>query len=146
MHGYCNMCGKCCEAIRLMIPPEQFAEYGPNAEEGSNYRFVYEHWRNISEDEAFRRNPLLRMQKEAGLVNGEVWYYECDMYDPVTHKCKAHDTRPHVCRGYPFYGDDPVAREYFTWYSPTCDYIHDHNLPGERQLMIELALEMKSNS
>jgi Fe-S-cluster containining protein len=155
MNGYCNRCGKCCEAIRLVdFSPEYLhngaqnirlkAENGEKLEDWErDYLFLDEHWHPITEDEAFLRNPMLRMQKEYGLVNRkDLSYYSCDMYDAKSHLCMAHDKRPTVCSGYPYYGREAPS-EYFTWYSPTCGYIAD-STPGERQLMIELALEMET--
>ncbi|WP_161624347.1 YkgJ family cysteine cluster protein [Alicyclobacillus acidoterrestris] len=134
------MCGKCCEAIRVNVSPEE-KEHNKYVN-SRDWSFIGEHWRNISEDEAFHINPLLRLQKEVGLIDHDVWYYACDMYDKSTHKCMAHDDRPPVCSEYPYYGRIKPT-ETMTWYSATCGYINDETVsPGERQLMIALAEEI----
>lgn len=95
----CSMCGKCCEAIRLPMPYESF-EY-PSIYKGAP--FMHENFVPMTSSEAFDINPnLIRFTLEGELM--ESYYYSCKMYDKETKKCNAHDTRPEVCSGFPWYG------------------------------------------
>lgn len=140
MHGYCNMCGKCCEAIRLNMSPDEMS-YGNS----KDLFFVRRHWHPIAEPDAFAINPVLRLQAEAAIVPSPRYYYTCDMYDKATKRCMAHDERPDVCSRYPWYDNDEGApdSEFMSWYSPTCDYINAKDSVYERGLLIELALELE---
>lgn len=126
MNGYCNMCGKCCEAITLNIAPEELANHRKRnpKEDGTegDYAFASIHFHPISNEEAFKRNSVHRLHVESGMFNG-IHFYECDMYDQETHKCTAHESRPNVCRNYPYYGRDLSYGEWF--YDPDCPYIDD---------------------
>lgn len=145
MQGYCNGCGKCCEAIRLGVSSAELKEIADKeraeGHETSDRIFIMEHWHEIPESEAFGINPFLQMQRDSEIVDGDRFYYTCDMYNTETKRCMAHESRPNICRGYPNYGKE-YGTEYFSWYSPTCSYI-DGAFPGERQLLIELVLEME---
>lgn len=46
--------------------------------------FIAQHWLNLGDDDA-----------------------TCDMFDPVSRLCTAHDQRPPVCRDFPWYGAPP---------------------------------------
>ncbi|MCL6442549.1 MAG: YkgJ family cysteine cluster protein [Alicyclobacillus sp.] len=141
MQGYCNMCGKCCEAITLWVSPEEIAR-GANEAESTDFGWAARHFRPISREEAFRRNPLHRLIAESGRNEYQgVHFYECDAYDKQTKRCTQHDKRPQVCRRYPHYGNLSLDGSWLP-YSATCDYIHDMP-PASKQLMIELALEMQ---
>lgn len=112
----CNMCGKCCEAIRLTVPHEHFA---PSS--GYRYRdadFIWENFIPMSKEEALAINPNLF---EAGLdEETESYYYSCKLYDKDTKLCKAHDKRPHTCRGFPWYGN-PINNHSLQMHL-TCSY------------------------
>lgn len=90
--------------------------------------FVLKHWRRISQAEARRRLP--RMNGPKG-----TYYYECDMFDPEENLCTAHDTRPDVCRGFPWYGGNPeiVSLQPF----PRCTFWEDVSV-GERPEYVQL--------
>jgi Fe-S-cluster containining protein len=36
------------------------------------------------------------------------WRFNCDQFDPKTRMCMAHDDRPPICQGYPWYGQRPT--------------------------------------
>lgn len=146
MEGYCNRCGKCCEAITLWLSPDELQNHNHDSaqpdDESTDRGWARKHFHPISREEAFKRNPLHRAVAESGhesFQEDKVNFYECDAYDKSTHRCTAHDRRPRTCRLYP-YGDNNSS----DWvpYSATCDYAHD--LPGPaKQMMVELALELE---
>lgn len=99
-----------------------------------DFAFASIHFHSISSEEAVRRNPVLGLFVEAYGVEGknesdgesefeQRFFYECDMYDKETKKCTDHANRPHVCREYPYYGQELTYGELF--YDPDCPYIDD---------------------
>lgn len=59
--------------------------YDPEGDWRRNADFLSKHWRETSQD-------------EDGTPR-----YSCDQYDPETKLCGAHEDRPPVCSGYPWY-------------------------------------------
>lgn len=143
MNGYCNMCGKCCEAITLWVSPDEL-QLRSNEPERSDVGWGARHFHPISQEEAFARNPLHKMIYEAGRSGYEsVHFYECDAFDKETRRCTQHDRRPSTCWGYPHYGGQ-VNKLPGNWtpYSATCDYIHDIP-PAMKQEWIAVAEELQ---
>jgi Fe-S-cluster containining protein len=148
MEPFCNRCGKCCEAIRLPVSPQEVNETA-NAirkdkseyhEREHDWVFIDEHFSPITVDEAMRRNPIHRMYLNANPDEKKrLHFYECDQYDWATKSCKAHDSRPRLCREYPI--DSTGYLHETVFYSATCDYINA--LPdAERGVWIEIAKEL----
>lgn len=50
------------------------------------------------------------------------FFYRCDWYDPDTRECRAHDQRPPICSGFPWYGDRPDPLKAMP---PECGYLVD---------------------
>lgn len=132
MKGYCNGCGKCCEALHTAVSPDDLAKHRvahpeETGREG-DFAFASIHFHSISNEEAVRRNPVLGLFLEAYHSDGESdfeprFFYECDLYDKDTKRCTDHANRPHVCREYPYYGKELTYGEIF--YDPDCPYIDD---------------------
>jgi Fe-S-cluster containining protein len=82
----------------------------------SDHIFAAEHWHPLTRDEALARNPMYvsRLAEDAH-------FYTCDQLGP-DGRCLAHDTRPLVCRGYPWY-DQPVRDMPLA--DPHCGYVYD---------------------
>jgi Fe-S-cluster containining protein len=96
----CSKCGDCCRAIAVPATKKRVRE-GNFGEDGW---FILRHWHPISRAEAERRLPRIgRMRRDPG-----VRFYACDQFDAERNLCMAHDGRPDVCRGFPFYGGDPL--------------------------------------
>lgn len=114
----CSKCGDCCRVIPVNATKKRFAEKAAAGETGSS-PFILQHWHRISREEARRRNPHF-----GGATPGH-YYYECDMFDPVKNECMAHDSRPQVCRGFPWYGDSPADRLYRIGPFPRCSFWAD---------------------
>jgi Fe-S-cluster containining protein len=55
----------------------------------ANADFLTSHWTPIPED-AGKAMPR----------------FQCSAFDPATRLCTAHDSRPPICSGYPWYGSD----------------------------------------
>jgi Fe-S-cluster containining protein len=126
----CARCGDCCERIFYWGDwnnLQQWAEWGrtvrdwagenPDDERGrmtekqfalvANAEFILTHWRPAPEDAAL---PVPR--------------FSCSAFDPISRLCTAHDSRPPICRGYPWYGEIPEAG-YERLASPRCSFWAD---------------------
>jgi len=50
--------------------------------------------------------------RATGAVDGDGRFaYTCSAFDTTTRRCSAHETRPPICRGYPWYGREPRAAD-----------------------------------
>jgi len=78
--------------------------------------FAAEHWRPLTRAEAMHRNPYYtaRLPESAHL-------YTCDQLG-ADGRCQAHETRPLVCRGYPWYEQAPRDMQLA---DPHCGYFLD---------------------
>lgn len=98
----CAQCGVCCDPVRLMFHPDEMT--------GASAEFARDHWAVIGE----------QARTEA---NGKVEYLvECDRFDRSTRLCTAHDDRPPICSGYPWYGKEPNALRLL---DPQCSFVAD---------------------
>ena len=60
----------------------------------ANLAFAAAHWRATGQRDSDGRHA-----------------YACDAFDTGSRLCTAHDARPPICRGYPWYGGPPNAAE-----------------------------------
>ena len=120
----CNKCGACCRVLTLAQSPDEVRNIAAlTAVLGipSDHQFAAEHWRPLTRQEAMRRNPIYtaRLAPDAHL-------YSCDMLGD-DGLCMAFETRPLVCRGYPWYGEPPRD---MALADPDCDFyediVHEH--------------------
>lgn len=108
----CSRCGDCCERI-WSVPPavvEAMLARPPSLAmtrvEQSNYAtalFVTEHW-------------------TATQVSVSSARWSCDAFDPDTRLCTAHEARPPVCSGFPWYGQEPTLTKEL---HPRCSFNAD---------------------
>jgi Fe-S-cluster containining protein len=103
----CARCGDCCERIWLSVLLERLREWlEEDSDHGRNARFILEHWHVQGSDE-----------------DGDA-FYTCDAFDAVHRLCTAHETRPPVCSGYPWYGKGPRP-DVITRKDSRCSYLLD---------------------
>jgi len=98
----CNRCGECCENMPLNLTKRQLravlAEASGDAGDAAqrdleeNARFILGHW-----------------HRSGG--GGTRTRYSCDAFDPASRLCTAHDERPPICRGFPWYDRPPGTRK-----------------------------------
>ncbi len=79
----------------------------------SDNTFAAEHWHPLTREEAMRRNPFYTSRLPA-----DAHLYTCDRL-AEDGSCTAHEERPLVCRGYPWY-DQPPRRMPLA--DPECGY------------------------
>lgn len=116
MGELCNACGACCRVIYVERSPEEIRAMASLTRVlgiPSDMQFAAKHWRPLSREEAMKRNPYYTRQlPEHGYL------YTCDQLGD-DGKCRAYETRPLVCRGYPWYGE---AARSIPWADPECGY------------------------
>jgi Fe-S-cluster containining protein len=88
----CAKCGDCCESIWMNSTKADMRKRLRDASHTSNNvenaRFILNHW-----------------HRQSGI--GKTARWACDMFDPVSRLCTAHDSRPPICRDFPWYGREP---------------------------------------
>ncbi len=96
----CNMCGACCRVLTLEQSPEDIAAMATLTRVlgiPSDHQFAAQHWRPLTRAEAMQRNAYY-----TGRLPADAFLYTCDRLGD-DGRCTAHDERPLVCRGYPWY-------------------------------------------
>jgi Fe-S-cluster containining protein len=87
----CSACGCCCDPVWYSYGPGDLRQLAERTN-SADARFAVAHWHPTGET------------GDAGHA------YRCDRFDPVTRLCTAHDERPPICRGYPWYDEPPGRR------------------------------------
>lgn len=117
--GMCNQCGACCRVLTLAQSPEEVqATAAVTRVLGipSDAVFAAEHWHPLTREEAMQRNPFYVTHLPAA-----AHLYRCDQLG-ADGRCLAYETRPLVCRGYPWYGEPTRPMELP---DPDCGYAID---------------------
>jgi Fe-S-cluster containining protein len=125
----CARCGDCCDPVHL--DPDNAAKVGAirlrRATEGvpadlsptDSATFIQEHWTELD-------------------VTPGGTTYSCDQFDPVSRQCMVHESRPDVCRGYPWYDDEVKTGDRFGEVD-RCSYLLElaphERPPGARPLI-----------
>jgi Fe-S-cluster containining protein len=130
----CSRCGDCCDPVIVVFDPkdlaaEKLADLPDDAPDWERYQYEFfrDHWTSTSTfevDEGFGRITVHRVQ--------------CDQFDRDSRTCRAHDRRPQVCSGFPWYGrpehDVESRAQVASSLSPRCSFNAD--VPGRRMLPI----------
>ena len=128
--GKCTGCGGCCNPVtlprhsvtksRIKGEPEwQFS--APDGDDPERCKtWVRDDLRRISQGEALRRRPSLAIDPS---WNRGVFFYECRHYDSALRQCRDYENRPSICRGFPWYGKEPIADTLEAL--PDCGYRED---------------------
>lgn len=120
----CNRCGECCDPVVLAFTKAELRRM--NAGEGiteEDRAFVLEHMHQLPAREGLHRaahyNGRFDNVGRENTVTGGVevrgdrsTFYRCDFFDddptsPTYRQCTAHEQRPPLCRGFPYYGRPP---------------------------------------
>lgn len=138
----CSRCGNCCERIYTGWNLEYLGKRAAAWEKGpdpTKSLVEFEEW--LRKDEGWGTESLetmLRVRKEAVENYAFVkthWVsrnstppedghenWNCTMFDTETRMCNAHEDRPPVCSGYPWYGHKPKRDADL---SPQCSFNAD---------------------
>jgi Fe-S-cluster containining protein len=113
------MCGDCCRVVTVNrhtvkrvkegkqelvnAPPDQLlTDEARKAAGERNARWVRSELTEISRAEAYKRLPNLK-----GKVGRQQGTYICSNFDGDTNMCRAHNDKPSICAGFPWYGKEP---------------------------------------
>jgi len=106
----------CCDPVILPFHPHERAHFrlqGPLEDwERHQYEFYLEHF-------AVTATPT---------EESPHYVVACDQFDPKTRECLAHDDRPDLCSGFPWYGRDPGSpgrTQIAQVLPPQCSYTAD---------------------
>lgn len=93
----CNKCGDCCETIHFpsMERVAEIAEFAKH--EGPK------NWEETLDNNVIDALFILENWK----LNDDGITYHCLAFDEENRLCSAHNDRPPVCRGFPWYGKEP---------------------------------------
>lgn len=106
----CARCGRCCDPIDMPLDFDpKYLNVRPGSDAETDKAFMLEHWTPHPD------------HSDASLT-ASLW--QCDRFDPATRECTAHDERPPVCRGYPWYRDGPTPERAALAYS-CCSFLLD---------------------
>jgi Fe-S-cluster containining protein len=104
----CARCGACCESI----PLEGLEHLQKNRADGK-----YDDDSRMAEDIDFMSEHWTALPDEPG-------HYACDQFDPVARLCRAQESKPPVCRDFPWYGGRGLPG-YAVGLPPQCSYLLD---------------------
>lgn len=105
----CAACGDCCENITIASPaivddlagaPDPRTEWEAYVAMGwseDRRQLCIENWLSVQ--------LIGDHWREQGEDSGGRMRYRCDLLDPETRLCTAHEDRPPICRGYPWYSE-----------------------------------------
>ena len=97
MAATCSACGDCCDPVWFSLGPADLRQGAVTARtepHASNLAFAARHWQATGAVDRDGRHA-----------------YTCAAFDPQTRLCTAHEDRPPVCRGYPWYDRPPTRAE-----------------------------------
>lgn len=123
----CARCGDCCDPVTVGFhvetwAPRRLLEPDLSAESRENCEFMLAHWTTV--------HALVQTDDENVIVGYQV---RCDAFNPTTRLCEARETRPPVCRDFPWYDREPGSHgEVAASLSPRCSFNAD--VPGRRML------------
>jgi Fe-S-cluster containining protein len=138
----CAKCGSCCEKIWLNADPRRWSAAAlegipdPRTEDGWAYWLEHSEYADADRSAAIRRyNPDGAMRADADFIAAHFTedcdgYWACDAYDPEHGTCTAHEDRPPLCSGFPWYGEQPSV-ERADRVHRECSYLADLP-PGDR--------------
>lgn len=98
MQGFCHQCGDCCENIWVDASPDEMLEQLKAISQDVDAGDEPSRWQHNAESYMF-------ILENWQLQNNGRW--QCSFFNSQTRKCEAHNLRPPICAGFPFYGRNP---------------------------------------
>jgi Fe-S-cluster containining protein len=105
--GGCAGCGSCCSNLTISFSPDQIREAVLLLDAADADAAAGEPHPDYSEQERRNIRWLGQLIEKGPRVLGQ-HAYSCPMLDPISRLCTAHERRPQVCIGFPFYGRSPA--------------------------------------
>lgn len=116
-------CGQCCNPV--MLPYSQLeAQLAGDEIDADTLRWVLHDLTRIPYREGLALAPHLRGRSLCN-AQGEATspiFYRCRHFDVETRSCTNYDNRPDVCRGFPWYDQEPHPAKTLP---PDCSYWED---------------------
>ena len=113
----CSKCGACCHPVMTHWPLDEIRY---RAADLAEVLFLLKNWSPVTTEEAQRMNPVIG---KYDLTDYGGNFYRCAQFDTGTKECMAHNDRPNVCSGFPWYGGAPRVGP--LWQYPECSYRDD---------------------
>ena len=128
MIGKCTGCGDCCAVVTVSKPLwERITSLQMEGQHTADEAFVLENWHPMAPEDAANIAPYDGSQMwvdfwtESQKTNAVL---KCDAFDYTTRQCTKYDTRPGVCRGFPWY-DGKAPHKEPLWRLFRCGYWAD---------------------
>jgi Fe-S-cluster containining protein len=121
----------CCRAIVLKFSKKDIRKRWTT--DSGNKAFILANWYRISQKQAVENNPNVQSiidEFKEGEVKGYYWYSCKQLSKEGT--CKVHESRPPICRGYPWYYGDPDPSDFL--YGANCGFKIDQLTPTNTEL------------
>lgn len=122
----CSKCGDCCENIHVGMDMNKIRRIAYQVPAHPEWQSGWVKFNESIESARFALN-VWKFERE-GREGGSI--FSCPRFDAEARLCTAHDERPPVCSGFPWYGDDPNPED-LTKLPPRCTFNADirTNLP-----------------
>jgi Fe-S-cluster containining protein len=88
----CSACGDCCDPVWYPWGAADIRQAAARQPGSTDLPFISRHWHPTGE------------------TRDGMHAYRCDFFDGESRLCTAHDRRPPICRGYPWYDAKPGSR------------------------------------
>ena len=105
-----------------------------------NHSFIGQYFTEVSPAEADKMYPLT---DHAALAKQGYHFFRCDFFNTSTRKCDAHNLRPPLCRGFPWYGKKADGVNILGY--PMCSYWEDVS-ESERPAAVQVFISSKRPS
>ena len=118
----CSGCGGCCDPVMMPQSRAQILAAVKSGEVKSRrwnreMQFILRNWTWTGERTHWW---------DAKGREGHSWHVQCAKYDRHLRRCTAYDSRPAACRGFPWYGQDPLLSvDAMAMNTPQCSYFLD---------------------
>lgn len=118
--GSCNSCGKCCETPTIPV--------GRAVWFVRTLRAIFLWWQRVVNGfELIDTDPRFKL-----------FIFKCTHFDPVTKQCDSYESRPLMCRDYPYNLTFQAVPSLF----PECSYVmHDKKAEGLRAALKKAGVE-----
>lgn len=120
LSGSCTSCGKCCETPT--IPVGKSVWFMPTL------RRLFLWWQRVVNGfELIDTDPRFKL-----------FIFKCTHFDPVTKQCDSYESRPLMCRDYPYNLTFQAVPSLF----PECSYVvHDKKAEALREALVKAGVE-----
>ena len=135
----CNDCGQCCDPVTLAIGPDKLDRYPEAAAtlDPVTLEWIRTELTPVAKPDWLPPDkiPMVRIVVGDRVIEAPAGFYECASYDKAGRRCTRYETRPDVCREYPWYGGERDGRAALP---PACDFNRD---VGREPVPVEIGVK-----